>query len=337
MMLCFRAPRLIFRFAACLAFVTAMGVLPMAGMGRAMADTELRFDFAYVEAGLPAPTPEVVVTDLFSDRPVTVVSAEAEEAGEGVARRVVRLEPDRFDGPYARLRVAVSGLELPSGDSKSGEDIRFAFEMVLRRDLLPEGPVVLRVPVVTTSRRQAMKPYMTMPDLIEALPDRFFMAQQWMSLYQASAEAVAAAPQGFALHRLIARAVVDFAIATADARRGPVLILPTPELKQTLELYWASMPTGQRTHIAAYEDARTILWLDVPLAEEMLRRARRNGIEAPAACAQAREHLDFFARRAPAEEEAEPVDRLFPAPGTLAGYLEGRRLDILFACTRLRI
>lgn len=321
------------RLAACIGLVA--GLVALSGVEGAARETELRFDFAFVEPGLPAPVPEIVVTDLYSDRPLSVAAVEGE--AEGVARRVVQLEADRFDGPYARLRVAVSGLQLPAGDSKSDEVIRFAFEMVLRRDLLPDGPLEVRIPVVTTSRRQAMKPYMAMPELQEELPDRFFMAQQWMSLYQASAEAVAAAPQGFALHRLIARAVVDFAIATADARRGPVLILPTPELKQTLDLYWASMPTGQRTHIAAYEDARTILWLEVPLAEEMLRRARRSGIEAPAACAQAREHLDFFARRLPAEDEAGRVDRLFPTPGTLAGYLEGRRLDILFACTRLRI
>lgn len=330
-------PVLLSRLVACAAFAMGLGLLPMAGAGRAMAETEVQFEFAYVEPGLPAPSPEVEVTDLFSDRPIMVAEGEAEGEAEGVARRIVRLEPDRFDGPYARLRVAVSGLELPQGDSKSGEDIRFAFEMVLRRDLMPEGPVVLHVPVVTTSRRQAMKPFMAMPELVEELPDRFFMAQQWMSLYQASAEAVAAAPQGFALHRLIARAVVDFAIATADARRGAVLILPVPELAQTLELYWASMPTGKRTHLAAYADARTILWLDVPLAEEMLRRARRSGIEAPAACAQAREHLDFFSRRLPDPDEARRVDGMFPQPGTLGGYLEGRRLDVIFACTRLRL
>lgn len=313
----------------------AYGVAILGAPGADAREMELRLEFAFVEPGLPAPAPEVVATDLYSDRPLEVVAAETEV--EGMALRVLRLEADRFDGPYARLRVAVSGLELPEGDSKSGEDIRFAFEMVLRRDLLPDGPLVVRIPVVTTSRRQAMKPYMAMPELVEELPDRFFMAQQWMSLYQASAEAVAAAPQGFALQRLIARAVVDFAIATADARRGPVLILPTQELAQTLDLYWSSMPNGKRTHLAAYADARTILWLDVPLAEEMLRRARRSGIEAPAACAEAREHLEFFARRLPDPEEARRVDQLFPVPGTLAGYLEGRRLDIVFACTRLRI
>lgn len=297
------------------------------------ADTEVRLEFSYLDPGLPAPSADVVVTDLLSD---TALAVTPQEGAEGVASYGLVLTPAQFDGPYARLRVAVSGLVMPPGDSKSDQDIRFAFEMILRRDLL-NGPVVVQIPVVTTSRRQAMKPYVAMPDLIEDLPNRFFLAQQWMSLYQASPEAVAAAPQAFALHRLIARAVVDFAIATADARRGPVLILPTPELAQTLDLYWSSMPEGKETHLAAYADARTILWLDVPLAEEYLRQARRSGIEAPAACTAAREHLDFFSRRLPSPDEAAWVDAMFPVPGTLAGYLEGRRLDIVFACTRLRI
>lgn len=41
-----------------------------------------------------------------------------------------------------------------------------------------------------------------MTDLIEDLSNLFFLAQQRMSLYQASPEALAAAPQAFALHRL---------------------------------------------------------------------------------------------------------------------------------------
>lgn len=299
----------------------------------ARAETELRFEFAHLDAGLPAPQPSLSISDVFSG---AELAALPQEGAEGTAVLTTTVTDFHFDGPYARLRVVVSGLNLPPGDSKSDEEIRFAFELVLRRDLL-DGPVVIRVPVVTTSRRQAMKPYLAMPDLVEELPDRFFLAQQWMALYRASPEAVAAAPQAFALHRLIARAVVDFAIATADARRGPVLILPAPELAQTLDLYWSSMPKGQQTHMAAYADARTILWLDVPLAEDLLRQARRSGIEAPAACAAAREHLDFFSRRLPEPDEAAWVDALFPTPGTLAGYLEGRRLDIVFACTRLRI
>ncbi len=299
----------------------------------ARAETELRFEFAHLDAGLPAPQPSLSISDVFSG---AELAALPQEGAEGTAVLTTTVTDSHFDGPYARLRVVVSGLNLPPGDSKSDEEIRFAFELVLRRDLL-DGPVVIRVPVVTTSRRQAMKPYLAMPDLVEELPDRFFLAQQWMALYRASPEAVAAAPQAFALHRLIARAVVDFAIATADARRGPVLILPAPELAQTLDLYWSSMPKGQQTHMAAYADARTILWLDVPLAEDLLRQARRSGIEAPAACAAARDHLDFFSRRLPEPDEAAWVDALFPTPGTLARYLEGRRLDIVFACTRLRI
>ena len=313
------------------AIVVLLASLALAAPSRA--DTELRFEFTYLDTGLPAPAPEVTLTDLFTD---TRLDLAAQEGAEGTAVLSTTLPSSQFDGPYARLRVAVAGLLLPPGDSKSDEEIRFAFEMVLRRDLL-DGPVVVQIPVVTTSRRQAMRPFMAMRDLVEDLPNRFFLAQQWMSLYQASAEAVAAAPQGFALHRLIARAVVDFAIATADVRRGPVLILPAPELAQTLDLYWSSMPEGERTHMAAYADARTIFWLDVPLAEDYLSQARRSGIEAAAACAAAREHLDFFSRRLPGPDEAAWVDALFPQPGTLAGYLEGRRLDILFACTRLRI
>jgi hypothetical protein len=197
--------------------------------------------------------------------------------------------------------------------------------------------VTIRIPVVTSSRRAAMKPYLAMPDLPEDLPGRFFLAQQWMSLYQASPQAVAEAPQAFALHRLIARAVADFAIATADARRSAALILPAPELAQTLDLYWASMPSGQRTHQAAYADARTILWLDVALVEDMLRIARRSGPEAPAQCEAARAHVGFFERRQPDPAEAAWVDALFPVPGTLAGYLKGRQADILFACTRMRL
>lgn len=311
-------------FLACAAFWLA---------GPLRADTELRFEFAHLEPGLPAPEPSLTITDVFSDTAITVMP---QETGSDTAILTTTVPASQFDGPYARLRVVVGGLELPPGDSKSGEEIRFAFELVLRRDLL-DGPVVIRIPVVTTSRRQAMKPFMSMPELVEDLPNRFFLAQQWMSLYRASPEAVATAPQAFALHRLIARAVVDFAIATADGRRGPVLILPAPELAQTLDLYWSSMPNGQQTHMAAYADARTILWRDVRQVEDLLRTARRSGIEAPAACAAAREHLGFFARRLPDASEADWVDSLFPTPGSLADYLEGRRLDILFACTRLRI
>lgn len=321
------------RLTSALSFALSFALAMTGSIGAARADIDLRFELAHLEPGLPAPAATLTLTDLFGDRSLPVTQLEGDE---GTAILSVTLPEDHFDGPYARLRVVVAELELPPGDSKSGEEIRFAFEMILRRDLL-EGPVTLRIPVVTTSRRQAMKPYMAMPDLVEDLPDRFFLAQQWMALYRASPEAVAAAPQAFALHRLISRAVVDFAIATAEARRGPVLILPAPELAQTLDLYWSSMPKGEQTHLAAYAAARIALWLDVTLAEDMLRTARRSGIEAPAACSAAREHLDFFTRRLPAEGEAAWVDALFPTPGTLSGYLEGRRLDILFACTRLRI
>ena len=309
--------------------------LMLALPGRAMAETVLRFDFAAMDGALPAPAPTVEITDLLSGAPLTVTAQEP----DGPTASLTATLPDAgFDGPYARLRVVVGGLRLPPGDSKSDQDIRFAFELVIRRALVQDGTVALRIPVVTSSRRGAMKPFMAMPGLPEDLPDRFFMAQQWMALYEASPQSVAEAPQAFALHRLIARAVVDFAIATADARRAAVLILPAPELAQTLDLYWSSMPSGKRTHMAAYADARRMLWLDVALVEDMLRNARRGGPEAAAHCRNARDHVAFFERRPPAPpDEARHVDALFPVPGTLAGYLAGRQADILFACTRMRL
>jgi hypothetical protein len=312
--------------------ILALGLAALAAPLRA--ETEIRFEFTHLDAGIAAPSPDIVVTDLYQGTAMDVTARDPQDA---TAILATTLADTGFDGPYARLRVVVGGLELPPGDSKSDEEIRFAFELVLRRNLLAEGPVVVRIPVVTTSRRQAMKTYLAMPDLVEDLPDRFFLAQQWMSLYQASPAAVADAPQAFALHRLIARAVADFAIATADARPGPVLILPAPELAQTLDLYWSSMPAGKRTHLAAYADARRMLWLDLPQIEEMLSKARRNGLEAPALCQQAREHLGFFQRRLPDPAEADSVDALFARPGTLADYIEGRELDILYACRRFSL
>ena len=312
--------------------VLALGLLTFAAPLRA--ETEIRFEFTHLDAALGTPSPDLVVTDLYQS---TALDVMARDPQDETAILSTTLAQTGFDGPYARLRVVVGGLELPPGDSKSDEEIRFAFEVVLRRELLGDAPVVIRIPVVTTSRRQAMKTYLAMPELVEDLPDRFFMAQQWMSLYQASPAAVADAPQAFALHRLIARAVADFAIATADARPGPVLILPAPELAQTLDLYWSSMPQGKRTHLAASADARRMLWLDLPQIEEMLRKARRNGLEAPALCQQAREHLGFFQRRLPEPAEAESVDALFARPGNLADYLEGRELDILYACRRFSL
>jgi hypothetical protein len=313
------------------AVLLAFGVLAAVPL---RAETNLRFEFTHLDSRLPAPTPTLTVTDLFSD---TMLDVTAQDAAEATTVLSTIIADTRFDGPYARLRVVVGGLELPPGDSKSGQEIRFAFEIVLRRALVGDGQVVIRIPVVTSSRRQAMKPYLAMPDLVDDLPDRFFLAQQWMSLYQAGPDAVAAAPQAFALHRLISRAVADFAIATADERRGPVLVLPVPELAQTLDLYWSSMPTGKRTHLTAFADARTILWMDVPQVEDLLRKARRNSTEAPSLCRTAETYLGFFARRRPLPDEAAWVDAMFPVPGTLDGYLNGRQLDIGFTCTRLRL
>jgi hypothetical protein len=320
-------------FAACL-FALVLLLAGWMPSGPIRAETLLQFDFAPLEDGRPAPTPRLEITDLFGGGPVPVTAAPT----EGSAARLTATLPDSlFDGPYARLRVAVGGLQLAADDSKGGQDIRFAFDIVIRRALVRDGTVTVQIPVVTSSRRGAMKPYLTMPDLPEDLPGRFFLAQQWMSLYQAGPEAVAEAPQAFALHRLLARAVADFAIATATARPGAALIIPAPELAQAIALYWASMPSGLQTHLAAYADARRMLWLDVAAVEDMLRSARRGGPEAPARCQAARAHVGFFERRLPDPAEAASVDALFPVPGTLAGYLAGRQADILFACTRMRL
>jgi hypothetical protein len=311
----------------------ALALLPaLAG-----AETTVRLAFAWAggdQPGTPAPA-EVQARDLLGEVALEVAPAEGEGAAPGVVLRV----PDAaFRGPYARMRLVVGGLALPPGDSKADQDLRFAFEIVLRRDRLEPGQeVALTVPVATSSRRSAMKPLLEMPALVEDLPGRFFLAQQYMAAYAASPEAVAASPEGFALQRLIARAIADFAIAMADLPPGPALIVPSTELRDALELYWGNQPKGQAVHLAAYADARTLLWADLRLAEEHLQTARRAGPEAVAWCDRARALVGFFADHPPAEAEAAKVDRMFPNPGTLAGYLEGRRLDIGFVCSRLRI
>ncbi|MEY4984676.1 MAG: hypothetical protein RIR62_2942 [Pseudomonadota bacterium] len=302
-----------------------------------LADTPLRLDFAYLDApeGTVLPAPEVTVTDLLGGQTLPVTLTALTEGATG--QQAATVLPDAlFRGPYARLRVAVAGLRLPPGDSQSDEAMTFAFEIVLRRDSLPEA-VDLRLPVVTSSRRGAMKPYMQMPEIVEDLPDRFFMALQWMSLYRADEAAVAASPRSFALHRLISRAVADFAISMAGDTKGAVLILPAVELRDTLRLYWQNEPDGRAIHLRAYADARTTLWLDLSRTPELLSAARRAGVNAPAFCNEARALLEFFATFKPAEDEAAKVDSMFPNPGTLAGYIAGRQLDVLASCTRLRI
>lgn len=303
----------------------------------ARADVTLRLHFAYLDApgtGLVA-VPDVMATDLLGGAALSVTQVPPSEE-DPVQKADVILPDAAFNGPYARLRVAVSGLRLPEGDSKSGDDIRFAFEVVLRRANLPEV-IDLRVPVVTSSRRGAMKPYMDLPQIAEELPARFFMAMQWMSLYSADEAAVTASPRSFALHRLISRAIADFAIRMADGSQGPMLIIPSVELQDILRVYWQNEPDGRNLHLRAYADARTILWLDLARSETLLSEARRAGLDAPALCNEARALLTFFDTFPPDDAEAAKVDSMFPNPGTLTGYIDGRNMDVLASCTRLRI
>jgi hypothetical protein len=301
----------------------------------ALAEVPLRLNFAYLDAPgtLALAAPDVTVTDVLhgQDLPVTLA---APETGGPMQQAAVALPDAVFSGPYARLRVAVTGLRLPPDDSQSNEVISFAFELVLRRASLPEA-IEIDVPVVTSSRRGAMKPFLELPEIAEDLPDRFFLALQWMSVYRADAAAVAASPRSFALHRLISLAIVDFAIRMANEAPGGVLIIPATELRETLRLYWESDPAGRALHLRAYADARTILWMDLGRTEQILRDARRAGVNAPALCNEARSVLAFFAAHRPSEEEAAKVDSLFPNPGSLAAYMAGRELDLRAICTRL--
>ncbi len=314
-------------------FALGLLLLPL----QAGADVTLRLNMAYLDpaAGAVGTAPTITVTDLLGTQPLQAsVAPDPADASRQVAS--VTLPEALFSGPYARLRVAVADLRLPPGDSQSGEDIRFAFELVLRRALLGEV-VDLQLPIVTSSRKGAMKPYMDFPQIAEELPARFFLAQQWMSLYQADPASVAASPQSFALQRLISRAIADFAIRMADLEASAVLILPAVELRDTLALFWDGQPDGRAIHLRAYADARTILWLDLARSEELLSLARRGGTTAPAACAEARALLAFFDANRPDEAEASKVNAMFPNPGTLDGYLSGRRTDLEVSCARFSL
>lgn len=314
-------------------FALCLFALPL----QAGADVTLRLTIAYLDAAAGAVTtaPTLTVTDLLGTAPLQAsIAADPADASRQVAS--VTLPESLFSGPYARLRVAVADLRLPPGDSKSGEDIRFAFELVLRRALVGDT-VDVHLPIVTSSRKGAMKPYMDFPQIAEELPARFFLAQQWMSLYQADPASVAASPQSFALQRLISRAIADFAIRMADLDAGAVLILPAVELRDTLALYWDGQPDGRAIHLRAYADARTILWQDLARSEDLLSLARRGGTTAPAACAEARALLTFFETQRPDESEAAKVDSMFPNPGTLDGYLAGRRTDLSVSCARFSL
>ena len=298
----------------------------------AFADTAVTLNFAYAEPGA-TPTPRVQVTNLLTDQPIEVTEAEGDPGHKLVT---VAVKDSDFAGPYARLRLAVSGLHLPSDDAKSDQEMTFATELLLRRDMITD-PVVIEVPVAVSSRKGAIKPAMEMPQIAEETPGRYFMAQEYASLYTVSAEDVAAAPESFALHRLIARALADFALAMGQAKPGPVQLVPAEEMQATIKLFWASQPNGLTTHLRAYQEARTALWLDLANVQSLLIQARRAGVEGPGLCAKAKDLLDFFDAHRPADTEAKLVDLIFPNPGTLDGYIQGRRLDYVYSCARPQI
>ena len=297
------------------------------------ADVTLTLGFAYLDAGVAGePAPNLTVTSLFRNAPLDVQTPETASG----ATRVVTVGDADFDGPYARLRLALSGLRLPEDDARSDRDLSFAFEVILRRDLVaPE--VTLAVPVIVSSRKGALKSLLSDPPLAEDVPGRFFIAQQYMAAYQAPAEDVAAAPGSFALHRLIARAMADFALQVTDHRGQGVHLVPAQEMQRDIDLYWKTDRDGHRQHMRAYADARSFHWTDLREVETILSRARRGGVEAVGHCDTARRILDHFERRLPPAEDARRVDQMFANPGSLAAYLEGRRLDVKFACGRFAI
>ncbi len=294
------------------------------------ADVTLAFDFAYAGGAADTPAARLQVTDILSNQPIVATDA----AGGPGHRLISVVVPDAaFAGPYARLRLVFSGMKLPADDSKADLEMVFATEAILRRDLIA-GTVTTLVPVVTSSRKGAVKPAMDMPQVAEEVPGRYLMAQQWASLYTASPEAVAAAPESFALQRLISRALADFSLALSKATPSGLMLIPAAEMDGQIKQYWSAGSEGRATHVRAYQEARTALWLDLAAVEGLLRKARRSGVEGPQYCAKARELLDFFENHPPVEGEAGLVDLVFPNPGTLQGYLDGRRLDQKYSCTR---
>lgn len=133
---------------------------------------------------------------------------------------------------------------------------------------------------------------------------------------------------------MISRASADFALALSQARRGPVLLIPAEKLGATIKLYWPQGSEGRTTHLRAYQAARTSLWLDLAGVPDLLSQARKAGIERPKYCNQAKTLLGFFQKFRPSDSEAGLVDLIFPNPGTLQGYLEGRALDVTYSCFR---
>jgi len=310
----------------------------MLALSAAMAEVKVTFALSYLDAAgagaaRPVPNPDVTVTNVYSGAAVTVLAPT--EAPVGESQRIIALTDADFAGPYARVRVAIAGLALPPEDAKADVPLNFAFEMILSRDA-PQD-LRIKVPVIVSSRKGAMKPFMAPPRLAEQLPQHFMVAQQYLAAYQASAEDVAAQPAAFALHRLIVRAVADYSILLTKLRKTGVQILPAEELASDINRYWTRDGEARRGHLKAYIDSRTVHWLDLPKVETLLRRARKSGAEGVALCDAAREMVDFFETNRPTEAEARKVDTMFPNPGTLQSYLDGRRTDIGYVCDRPKV
>lgn len=307
----------------------------MVGAGPALAEVSLRLTFAYLDSGTGAvPAPRISATSLYRQAPLEVLAPEL--APEGRAERVVTLTDADFDGPFARLRLALGGLRLPQDDARADRELSFAFEVILRRDQV--GPEVdLTVPVIVSSRRDAMKPFLADPPVAEDLPGRFFIAQQYMAAYHATPEAVSAAPASFAPHRLIARAMADFALKLTGQAANGVQLLPAEEMARDIGLYWQTDREAQQLHLRAYADARSFPWMALAEVEKTLSAARRGGVESVRLCNEAVRMLDHFDRRRPDPDDARRVDLLFPVPGSLEGYLQGRRLDVRASCGRPKI
>lgn len=128
--------------------------------------------------------------------------------------------------------------------------------------------------------------------------------------------------------------MADFSLAMSQARPGPVLLIPAEEMGATIKLYWAQGSEGRSTHLRAYQEARTSLWLDLAGVQDLLSQARKAGVEGPKYCNQAKILLAFFKKYRPSDAEAGLVDLIFPNPGSLQLYLEGRELDVTYSCTR---
>lgn len=106
---------------------------------------------------------------------------------------------------------------------------------------------------------------------------------------------------------------------------------------EAVKLHGNLTSEGWSQHLRCYRDARTRLWKDEAAAPELLRPARRAGVEAAGLSAQVWQLTGFFAANPPPKDEGPRVGQTFSNPGTPHGCLDGRQLDSRASCTRLRI